>query len=76
MAGVRFNDKDPILTGDISTDDIIPITDLSNPDDDKKITVGQIKDFSLDDSSLVKTTGTQTIAGDKTFSDGVALTKG
>lgn len=42
---VRFNDKPQIETGSITSDDILPITDISSPEDDKKITLGQIRDF-------------------------------
>lgn len=73
---VRFNDKTQIDTGSISSDDIIPITDISDASDDKKITLGQIKTFTLDDTSVVKTIGTQNIGGAKTFTDGVQFSKG
>lgn len=33
---VRFNDKPSIQTSDISNDDILPITDLSDSSSDKK----------------------------------------
>lgn len=57
---VRFNDKPQIENSQISEDDILPITDMDSSENDKKITLGQIKDFVNDgkekaDSDLVNT---------------------
>ena len=45
----RFDDKTVIVT--LADDDIIPITDISDATDDKKITLGQIKTYSATDIS-------------------------
>ena len=47
----RISTKTQIDTGDISSDDILLITDLSDASDDKKITMGQIATFSATDIS-------------------------
>lgn len=51
---VRFNDKPSIQTSDISNDDILPITDLSDSSSDKKITLGQLGDFIQNRGNLAQ----------------------
>ena len=43
---VRFNDKTAITT--VASNDILPITDMSESSDDKKITVNQLSKFTVD----------------------------
>lgn len=43
---VRFNDKTAITT--VAGNDILPITDMSESSDDKKITVNQLSKFTVD----------------------------
>ena len=43
---VRFNDKIAITT--VASNDILPITDMSESSDDKKITVNQLSKFTVD----------------------------
>lgn len=42
---VRFRDKKQILNSEISDKDIMPITDSEDNDNDKKISIGQLKEY-------------------------------
>ena len=48
---VRFNDKAQIST--VASNDILPITDISDSSDDKKITVTQLSQFTVDNISTL-----------------------
>ena len=48
---VRFNDKTAITT--VASGDILPITDISDSADDKKITVGQLSQYTVDNISTL-----------------------
>ena len=48
---VRFNDKKNITT--LASNDIMPITDISEPLDDKKVTVNQLSKYTVDNISTL-----------------------
>src|SRR5574344_517824 len=74
MANIRFKDKTQIDTGDISADDILPITDISDATDDKKITIGQVATFTENQNSTVS--GTKTFSAPIYSQDGADFQKG
>ena len=43
---VRFNDKEQVST--LASNDILPMTDISDSANDKKVTVNQLSKFTVD----------------------------
>ena len=48
---VRFNDKEQVST--LASNDILPMTDISDSANDKKVTVNQLSKFTVDNISTL-----------------------